>query len=67
MLAATPNVARNQGERGVMINKKSVFGSSEFDISILSRYGMRPEYALQVPPLVYRMLLMALCNTSLVL
>lgn len=47
-------VARNQGERGVMINKKSVFGSSEFDISILSRYGMRPEYALQVPPLVDR-------------
>lgn len=47
-------IARAQKDRGVMINKKSVFGSSEFDISVLSRYGMRPEYALQVPPLVDR-------------
>lgn len=47
-------IARAQGERGVMINKKSVFGSSEYDISVLSRYGMRPEYALQVPPIVDR-------------
>ena len=47
-------IAKAQGERGVMINKRSSFGSSEFDISVLSRYGMRPEYALQVPPVVDR-------------
>lgn len=47
-------IARALGERGVMINRKSVFGTSEFDISVLSRYGMRPEFALQVPPVVDR-------------
>ena len=47
-------VARTLGERGVKINKKSVFGSNEFDISVVSGYGMRPEYALQVPPIVDR-------------
>lgn len=47
-------IARNVGERGVKINRKSVFGSNEFDISVLSGYGMRPEYALQVPPIVDR-------------
>lgn len=47
-------IARAQGKRGVLINKKSVFGSNEFDISVLSGYGMRPEFALQVPPVVDR-------------
>ena len=46
--------ARAQGERGVMIQRNGVFGSSDFDISVLSRYGMRPEFALQVPPIVDR-------------
>ena len=47
-------IARTVGERGVKINKKSVFGSNEFDISVVPGYGMRPEYALQVPPIVDR-------------
>ena len=47
-------VAREQGERGVIINKKSSIASGEYDISVLSRYGMRPEFALQVPPIIDR-------------
>ena len=47
-------IARTVGERGVKINKKSVFGSNDFDISVVSGYGMRPEHALQVPPIVDR-------------
>lgn len=47
-------VARDQRERGVVINKRSVFGNNEYDISVLSRYGMRPEFALQVPAVVDR-------------
>lgn len=47
-------VARSIDRRGVKINRKNVFGSDEFDISVLSRYGMRPEYSLQVPPVVDR-------------
>lgn len=47
-------IARAQGERGVVIQRNGVFGSNEFDISVLSRYGMRPEFALQVPPIVDR-------------
>lgn len=47
-------VAREQGERGVIINKKNSIASGEYDISVLSRYGMRPEFALQVPPIIDR-------------
>lgn len=47
-------IARARGERGVMIQRDGGFGSNEFDISVLSRYGMRPEFALQVPPIVDR-------------
>ncbi|MGN8851156.1 class I adenylate cyclase [Anaerobiospirillum succiniciproducens] len=47
-------VAREQGERGVIINKKSSIASGDYDISVLSRYGMRPEFALQVPPIIDR-------------
>ncbi|MDO5351711.1 MAG: class I adenylate cyclase [Succinatimonas sp.] len=43
-------VARGSGERGVSLLRRSPFSSSSyFDISVLSRYGMRPEFALQVP------------------
>lgn len=47
-------IARARGERGVVIQRDGGFGSNEFDISVLSRYGMRPEFALQVPPIVDR-------------
>ncbi len=47
-------IARAVGERGVKINRKSVFGSNDFDISVVPGYGMRPEFALQVPPIVDR-------------
>lgn len=43
-------IARGSGERGVSLLRRSPFSSSsDFDISVLSRYGMRPEFALQVP------------------
>ena len=47
-------VATNSLERGILITKRNAFGQDEYDISILSRYGMRPEFALQVPALVDR-------------
>lgn len=47
-------IARNWDERGVVINRKSGFGPTDFDVSVLSRYGMRPEFSLQVPPVVDR-------------
>ena len=45
-------IARNYGERGVTISKRSIFGTSSLDVSVLSPYNMRPEFALQVPPVV---------------
>jgi adenylate cyclase class 1 len=43
-------VAKGSGERGVALLRRSPFNSSsEFDVSVLSRFGMRPEFALQVP------------------
>lgn len=47
-------MARSDGRRGVTINLRGVFASEEFDIRILSRYGMRPEFSLQVPAVVDR-------------
>lgn len=47
-------IAKEQGDRGIVINKKNSFGTGEYDISVLSRYGMRPEFALQVPPVIDR-------------
>lgn len=46
--------ARSDGRRGVMINCKRVFAAEEFDMRVLSRYGMRPEYSMQVPAVVDR-------------
>ncbi len=39
--------AKNSGSRGISITRHSPFGT--VDITVLTRYGMRPEYALQVP------------------
>lgn len=39
--------ARTSGSRGISITRHSPFGT--VDITVLTRYGMRPEYALQVP------------------
>lgn len=39
-------------ERGVAISRHTMLGSADFELQILTRYSMRPEYALQVPPLV---------------
>lgn len=47
-------MARSNGRRGVTITSKGAFASEEFDIRVLSRYGMRPEYSLQVPAVVDR-------------
>ena len=48
-------VAKGSSERGVALMRRSAFNSSQsFDISVLSRYGMRPEFALQVPAEVDR-------------
>ena len=42
--------ARSSGARGVSIFRKEAFGAGDVDITVLTRFGMRPEYALQVPP-----------------
>lgn len=42
--------ARSSDEYGVSIVCHSMFGAMNLDVTILSRFGMRPEYALQVPP-----------------
>ncbi|MCR5535913.1 MAG: class I adenylate cyclase [Succinivibrio sp.] len=44
--------ARVSGERGVRILFHSMLQNYDFDIRVLSRYSMRPEFALQVPDLV---------------
>lgn len=36
----------------VVINKNSLFRANEDEIMVLSKFGMRPEYALQVPAVV---------------
>lgn len=46
--------ARDTGERGIVITRQNAFGQGDYDISILSRYGMRPEFSLQVPSPVGR-------------
>lgn len=38
----------------ISIIRKSMFRASDYDATILSRFGMRPEYALQVPSSVER-------------
>lgn len=44
--------ASSTGARGVSILRKEPFGAGDVDITVLTRFGMRPEYALQVPPSV---------------
>ncbi len=44
--------AKSNGQRGVSIIRREPFGSGDIDITVLTRFGMRPEYALQVPPSV---------------
>ena len=39
--------ARGSGFGGISITRRSPFG--DIDVTVLTRYGMRPEYALQVP------------------
>ncbi|MCR5084823.1 MAG: class I adenylate cyclase [Succinivibrionaceae bacterium] len=46
--------ARDSNGRGVVISRQDTLGLSEFRIDIISQYGMRPEFALQVPALVDR-------------
>lgn len=47
-------VVKNTEDRGIIITRRNAFGQGDYDISILSRYGMRPEFSLQVPSLVDR-------------
>ena len=47
-------IARFRGERDVAIIRRTGLNSADFDISVLTRYGMRPEFALQVPSEVDR-------------
>lgn len=47
-------MARNVGERGVFLVKHDAFGDSFGSFGVHTRYGMRPEYSLQVPPQVDR-------------
>ena len=39
----------NEDSNDVSIIRRSMFRASDDDVTILSRFGMRPEYALQVP------------------
>ena len=41
--------AKAAGSRGVSIVRHQPFGMNGLDITVLTRFGMRPEYALQVP------------------
>jgi adenylate cyclase class 1 len=45
-----PYTAKSSGARGVSIFRREAFGTGDIDITVLTRFGMRPEYALQVPP-----------------
>jgi len=41
--------AQSDGKRGVTVRERAPFGSGEEDTMVMTRFGMRPEYALQVP------------------
>lgn len=45
-------LARDDKDRGIIINRLSYLGTGSENISVLSRYSMRPEFALQVPGIV---------------
>lgn len=45
-------LARDDKDRGIIINRLSYLGSESENISVLSPYSMRPEFALQVPGIV---------------
>ncbi len=45
-------VATLNSIRGFTIRKMRVFGQDDYDLSISSRYGMRPEFFLQIPLIV---------------
>lgn len=47
--------ARMHGDRGITISRKTMFSMRGSDMNVLSRYSMRPEYALQVPSQVDKM------------
>lgn len=47
-------IAQYLGERGIKIIRHNAFLADDFALSINSRYGMRPEFSMQVPPLVDR-------------
>lgn len=46
--------AEYTGDRGVKIVQHNIFNRPEGALNIQSRYGMRPEFSMQVPPLVDR-------------
>jgi len=47
--------ARKEDEHhNAIIVRKSLFRSADDEVTILSKYGMRPEYALQVPAIIER-------------
>lgn len=46
--------AKVDKEEKISIYRHSLFRASDDDVTILSRFGMRPEYALQVPHLIER-------------
>ena len=45
-------LARDDKDRGIIINRLSYLGAGSENISVLSPYSMRPEFALQVPGIV---------------
>lgn len=47
-------IASNADERGIIITRRNAFGQNDYNVSIFSKYGMKPEFALQVPALVDR-------------
>ncbi len=46
--------ARAENKSDIIVVRRSVFRTSDYEETILSRFGMRPEYALQVPNCVER-------------
>ena len=53
-VGANSYIAVNSGERGIRVSKSNVFNTDDAEVNIISDYGMRPEYFLQVPAIVER-------------
>lgn len=47
-------LAKNSGERGIRVSRYAGFSGEDLDVYITSDFAMRPEFFLQVPPIVER-------------